>query len=74
MEKSINYNRDCRILHIGCGNSALQDRFYEAGYHHIFNIDISGVVIAQMDKVKAEKGYDQMVYEVMDVKKLEYEN
>ena len=74
MENSVKYNKDCRILNIGCGNSALQDRFYEAGYHHIFNIDISSVVIAQMNKVKAEKGYDKMVYEVMDVRKLEYEN
>lgn len=74
MEKSINYNKDCRILNIGCGNSALQDRFYEAGYHQNFNIDISGVVIAQMNKVKAEKGYDKMVYEIMDVRKMEYED
>jgi ubiquinone/menaquinone biosynthesis C-methylase UbiE len=50
----------------------LQDRLYEAGYHRITNVDISTVVIAQMNKVKAERGYTEMLFEVQDVRRLPY--
>lgn len=59
---------------MGCGNSALQDRLYEAGYHAITNIDISGVVIEQMNKVREQKGYHHMTYEVGDVRHLRFPN
>jgi len=48
----LDHNKDKKILHIGCGNSQLQDRLYEKGYHKIINIDISSVVIEQMNKNK----------------------
>lgn len=59
-------------MHIGCGNSQLQDRLYEKGYHKIINIDISSVVIDQMNKNKDEHKYDEMIFEVMDVKNMQY--
>lgn len=34
-----------KILIIGCGNAQFSEDLYDAGYHHIYNIDISKVVI-----------------------------
>lgn len=72
IEKTVNFDKTTRILQLGCGNSALQDRLYEAGYHRITNVDISGVVIAQMNQVKAERGYHEMLFEVQDVRRMPY--
>lgn len=72
IELALGHDKEKRILHLGCGNSALQDELYEAGYHKITNVDISGVVIEQMEKVKAEKGYSEMVFEVQDVRRMDY--
>eukprot|EP00747_Dinoflagellata_sp_TGD_P170778 gnl/TRDRNA2_/TRDRNA2_203216_c0_seq1.p1 gnl/TRDRNA2_/TRDRNA2_203216_c0~~gnl/TRDRNA2_/TRDRNA2_203216_c0_seq1.p1 ORF type:complete len:231 (-),score=38.97 gnl/TRDRNA2_/TRDRNA2_203216_c0_seq1:173-865(-) len=41
-------NHGCRILHVGCGNSMITERMYDAGYRNIVNIDVSSVVVAQM--------------------------
>mmetsp|Transcript_82409 Transcript_82409/g.229602 ORF Transcript_82409/g.229602 Transcript_82409/m.229602 type:complete len:217 (-) Transcript_82409:112-762(-) len=40
--------KDCRILHVGCGNSALTENMYDDGFLDIVNIDNSSVVIGQM--------------------------
>lgn len=37
-----------RILNPGCGNSVLPKQMYDAGYHHIVNIDFSSQAIKQM--------------------------
>ena len=34
-----------KILIIGCGNANFSEDLYDAGFHHIWNIDISKVVI-----------------------------
>ncbi len=34
---------------VGCGNSTLSADLYDVGHHKIFNIDISDVVIRQMN-------------------------
>lgn len=39
---------------VGCGNSKLSQQMYEAGYKNICNIDISPVVIEQMQKASPE--------------------
>jgi ubiquinone/menaquinone biosynthesis C-methylase UbiE len=59
-------------LNIGCGNGEIQDLLYEAGYHKIFNNDISSVVIEQMSKIKQSKKFEEMVYEVMDACSMTY--
>lgn len=59
-------------MHLGCGNSALQDKLYETGYHHITNVDISPVVIEQMKAEQKKLGYSEMVYDVGDVRKMDY--
>lgn len=41
---------DHKILILGCGNANFSEDLYDAGFHHIWNIDISSVVINQMKK------------------------
>jgi SAM-dependent methyltransferase len=45
----------CRILNLGCGNSTLPADMFEDGYRRIDNIDISSVVIRQMQEANAGK-------------------
>ena len=61
-----------QILNLGCGNSEFAEDMYNDGYKNIKNIDISHNVI----KTMAERNKDKegMVYEVMDVRDLKYEN
>ena len=62
IQEIVGHNKNAKILHIGCGNSELQFGLYNQGYHNIFNIDISGVVIEQMCKEQLEKGYSEMKF------------
>jgi len=39
-----------KMLMVGCGNSTLSADLYDVGYKNIANIDISDVVIRQMNK------------------------
>ena len=43
------------ILNIGCGNSKLSEEMYEDGYTTISNVDISDIVIDQMQEYYKEK-------------------
>lgn len=47
---------------------------YEDGFHHIANNDISAVVIEEMSRSAKERGYEGMSYEIMDVRKMTYED
>ena len=38
-------NPKSKILIIGCGNANFSEDLYDDGYHNIWNIDISSVVI-----------------------------
>ena len=57
-------DKSSRILIIGCGNAPLSEDMYDDGYHNIFNIDISSVVINQMRERNSSR--ELMQYEVMD--------
>lgn len=61
-----------QILNLGCGNSEFAEDMYNDGYKNIKNIDISHNVI----KIMAERNKDKegMIYEVMDVRDLKYED
>ena len=61
-----------RILNVGCGNSELSENMYDNGYHNIYNIDISSTVINLM--TERSKNRPGMIYEVMDVCDIKYEN
>mmetsp|Transcript_135457 Transcript_135457/g.235573 ORF Transcript_135457/g.235573 Transcript_135457/m.235573 type:complete len:192 (+) Transcript_135457:114-689(+) len=54
----------CKILHVGCGNSALPERLYDDGYHNILNIDTSDVVISQMQQ--RNEARPEMTWAVID--------
>ena len=43
------------ILDIGCGNSKLSEDLYEDGYNNLTSVDISGIVIGQMQEYYKEK-------------------
>ena len=61
-----------QILNLGCGNSEFAENMYDDGYKNITNIDISHNVIKAMAERNKEK--EGMIYEVMDVRDLKYED
>ena len=61
-----------QILNLGCGNSEFSENMYCDGYKNIENIDISHNVIKAMKERNKDKV--GMVYEVMDVRDLKYED
>jgi SAM-dependent methyltransferase len=63
-------SQDATILVLGCGNAGFSSALYDDGYRFIVNIDISPVVIEQMKKRHVSR--PEMVFSVMDVRKLEF--
>lgn len=61
-----------QILNLGCGNSEFSENMYCDGYKNIKNIDISHNVIKAMKERNKDKV--GMMYEVMDVRDLKYED
>ena len=61
-----------RILVVGCGNSKLSEDLYDAGCHGIDNIDISEVVVKQMN-AKNKSKRPEMNFTVMDMLSMTYE-
>ncbi|CAJ1396157.1 unnamed protein product [Effrenium voratum] len=53
-EKYCGQRKRWRILHAGCGNSALTDEMHEAGYECITSIDNSATAIEQMKAAHCE--------------------
>ncbi|CAI5724834.1 hypothetical protein KXD40_003456 [Peronospora effusa] len=58
-----------RILMVGCGNSTFSMDMYNAGFHHITNIDFSKVVIERMS-AKYSDEMPQMKWLEADMTKL----
>ena len=54
------------ILILGCGSSRLGPELYEAGYRSLLNVDISSVVIRQMQDRYAK--YEGMHFNIQDVR------
>lgn len=48
LEPLLGHDQRRTVLHLGCGNSALPEDFYDAGYQHQTGVDISKVVVSQM--------------------------
>lgn len=57
------------VLVLGCGNSLLGEEMALDGYRSVRNIDLSQTVIGQM---RARPALPHLVYEVMDVRSLDY--
>lgn len=43
-------NKNCMLINVGCGNSAINLELFEDGFNHIVNLDYSEVVIQQMSR------------------------
>ncbi|XP_073499235.1 eEF1A lysine and N-terminal methyltransferase [Phyllobates terribilis] len=57
-----------KVLVVGCGNSELSERLYDAGCPNLTNIDVSEVVIRQMNERNASRR-PNMTYQLMDATK-----
>ncbi|KAG8436673.1 hypothetical protein GDO86_007676 [Hymenochirus boettgeri] len=54
-----------KVLVVGCGNSELSEKLYDAGCQKITNIDVSEVVIRQMkDRNSSQRPH--MIFQLMD--------
>ncbi|KAI5650991.1 hypothetical protein M9H77_36996 [Catharanthus roseus] len=62
-------HRHHRVLVVGCGNSALSEGMVNNGYEDVFNIDISSVVIEEMQKKYSN--VPQLKYLKMDVRQMD---
>lgn len=60
-----------QVLVIGCGNSELSEQLYDVGYQDIVNIDISEVVIKQMNERNAGRR-PHMSFLKMDMTQMEF--
>jgi len=61
--------KDDLIINLGCGNGQFHEDMYDDGYTDILNIDISSVVIEQMQARSKER--PEMLFQVMDVTNLD---
>ena len=60
--------RTDNVLMIGCGNSTLSERMYDVGIPGIVNIDLSAVVIQQMQaKNRARKEMEWIKMDMLDM-------
>jgi len=59
-------------LNLGCGNAEFSEDMYDDGYKNIVNIDIASNVIEQMKG--RNKSRKNMVFEVMDVRDMQYDD
>ncbi|XP_060630351.2 eEF1A lysine and N-terminal methyltransferase [Anolis sagrei] len=59
------------ILVVGCGNSELSEELYDEGYQDITNVDISELVIKQMQE-RSVHLRPKMTYMVMDVLQMDF--
>lgn len=62
-----------RILNIGCGNSTLGFDLHRRGCSNVVNIDLSDLVIKQMQTKYKEHLNDQFKFVKMDVFNLEFD-
>ena len=63
------------LLIVGCGNSSLSADLYDDGYRSNTSIDISEVAIKKMiSKYKCNGLRPEMVFEVMDIFKMKYDD
>merc|ERR1711988_19265 len=60
-----------RVLVVGCGSSRFSGALHGAGYENITNIDISDVVIGQMQRMYKDK--PKMQWAVMDARQMNFE-
>jgi ubiquinone/menaquinone biosynthesis C-methylase UbiE len=60
------------ILNVGNGNSEIPKELNNDGFDNLFTIDVSNIVINQM--LEKYQGLDELKWQVMDCRKLEYDS
>eukprot|EP01111_Echinosteliopsis_oligospora_P010567 TRINITY_DN3323_c0_g1_i1.p1 TRINITY_DN3323_c0_g1~~TRINITY_DN3323_c0_g1_i1.p1 ORF type:complete len:217 (-),score=58.68 TRINITY_DN3323_c0_g1_i1:18-668(-) len=60
------------ILNVGCGNSELSGKMHEEGFHQIYNIDFSPVLIDDM--IKKHSSCSDMKWLVMDAMQMDFQD
>lgn len=64
-------NKSSKILHVGCGNSALSGALWNDGFYDVVNLDISPVVIQKMSE---QLNFTSHVFQVGDMMNLTFAN
>ena len=72
IEKEINYDKDCKILDIGCGTGRHDIELAKRGYN-VTGIDLSESMLEKA-KEKAEKAAVNLNLQLADARKLQFEN
>lgn len=65
LEEATGGDRQCHVLHVGCGNSMIAEGLYDCGYRNILNTDTSSVAIELMSDRNGDKR-PGMRWELMD--------
>ena len=60
--------KNCNILDLGCGEGYVGRKLLESSASSVHGIDISEKMIELAEKIKSEKGLEQLSYEVLDVR------
>lgn len=63
------HDKNCRILVLGCGNSALSSQLYDDGYSNITSADFSEIVIKNM-KLKYKESHPRLKWFASDAKNM----
>ena len=66
----LNSNLAARVLQLGCGNSRFAEDLYNSGFRDLTNVDVSRVVVQQMQKRHLDKM--EIKWLVGDVLQLEF--
>lgn len=72
IEKEINYDKNCKILDIGCGTGRHDIELAKRGYN-VTGIDLSESMLAKA-REKAEKAGVNLNLQLADARKLQFEN
>ena len=59
-------SKNASILHIGCGNSCLQDQLYDDGFKDILSVDFSATAINHL-KLRNVVKRPELKFDVLDV-------
>ena len=55
-----------KIINLGCGNSLIQEDMFDDGFESITSVDVSPVVIEQMESRKMKHNRHGLTYQTID--------
>lgn len=66
-------NTEAVVLSVGCGNSSLSEKMYDAGHRNVVGIDFCESIVEFM-RARARRSRPELKYEVMDARELSFGN